>query len=131
MEAVTTIQSNSPGGIIMLVKDKISFERKRKGISSKQLAAMIGVSQGTISRYETGIIREIPDDILKAIVKALNCDFDEFVSDDPKYCVLASTRVISDALSEEDKSLLAWFHNLPEDVRTVVKQLWNIQIYTK
>jgi transcriptional regulator with XRE-family HTH domain len=112
----------------MLVKDKILYERKKKGISASKLGEMIGSCQATISKYETGSIKVIPSNVLKEIVKCLECDFDEFVSDDPKYCMLASKSIESNALSEEDKSLIAWFHNLPEELQGIIRQLWNIQL---
>jgi transcriptional regulator with XRE-family HTH domain len=112
----------------MLVKDKIAFERKKKGISASKLGEMIGSCQATISKYETGNIKVIPKDVLLDIVRCLECDFDEFVSEDPKYCMLASRSVEANTLSEEDKSWRAWCHSLPEELQGIVRQLWKIQI---
>ena len=114
------------GGCSMLVKDKISIERKKKGISTTQLAAMIGTTQGTVSRYETGSIKIIPVDMLRKIVESLECDFNEFVCDDPKYSLLASVPVDPSTLSDDDRRLLAWFHNLPDGYKLIVRQFWEL-----
>ena len=33
----------------MLVKDKIAYERKKKGLSTTQLGKLVGINQATIS----------------------------------------------------------------------------------
>lgn len=117
----------------MLVKDKIALERQRKGISATELADLVGLTKATISRYESGAIQLIPTSSLKRIVDVLDCDFDSFVSDDPKYCMLSSEPIdeISYSLSKsEQKQLIKWYENLPPELQTIVKQLWKIPIKT-
>ena len=55
----------------MLVKDKIAYGRQRKGLSTAQLAEMVGVNQGTINRYESGNIKTIPVANLQKIASIL------------------------------------------------------------
>ncbi|MBQ9007992.1 MAG: helix-turn-helix transcriptional regulator [Clostridia bacterium] len=112
----------------MLVKDRIAFERKKKGISTTQLGRLVRVNQATISKYETGNIKIIPSDILEKIVECLEGDFDEFVAEDPKYCSLASKKVKLEDISDDDRMLIAWFHGLPESVQMVIRQLWEIPL---
>ena len=112
----------------MLVKDKIAYERKKKGLSTTQLGKLVGINQATISKYETGKIKVIPTDILKKIVQNLDGDFDEFVVDDPKYCTLASKQMKFENISDDDRTLITWFHNLPEDLQKIVRQLWDIPL---
>ena len=52
--------------------------REKKGISQVQLAAMLGVSQGTISAWETG--RWEPSiDGLRSLANHLNCSIEELI----------------------------------------------------
>ncbi len=72
-----------------MVKDKIVLERQRKGISANELADLAGLTKAAISRYENSVFL-IPADLLKRIADALECDFDSFVSENPKCCMLSS-----------------------------------------
>lgn len=69
----------------MLVKDKLKNLRKDMHITAAELADRIGVTQATISRYENGYIRRIPDDVLEQIADALDTSMEELTSDDPVY----------------------------------------------
>ena len=93
----------------MLVRDKIVMERQRQGISRTELGAMVGVNRVTINRYENGVVKRIPTDVLSRIVAALHSDFDEFVIEDPLYCNLASRQGMEkyqQQFSEEDRMLI-------------------------
>jgi len=117
----------------MLVKDKIVLERQRKGISATDLARLVGLTKATISRYENGVVQIIPTDALKRIVDVLECDFDSFISEDPKYCNLSSRTLVEPACSikeNEHRQLILWYENLPPELQKIVKQLWKIQITT-
>jgi len=113
----------------MLVKDKILVLRKKAGISTSQLAKLVGVNIGTINRYEKGVIKTIPVETLRKIAEALNCTYDEFVKDDPKYASLCDaeqeTSISVDQLSDSDRKMVEWFHALPEDVQITLSGLWN------
>lgn len=56
----------------MEVKDIIYNHRKAKGITMKDLAMLIGVSEGTISRWESGDIENMRRDKIAAISKILD-----------------------------------------------------------
>lgn len=114
----------------MLVKDKITVERQKRGMSTAELGAIVGVNKGTISRYESGSVKQIPTDALRKIVEAFECDFDSFVMDDPKYCMLADDRDTSlkDSISEDEYQLIAWYRALPAEVQNLMKQACKIHI---
>ena len=112
----------------MLVRDAIAQERKRQGISVAQLAEMVGTTKATISRYETGAIKTISKDTLKKISEALQYDFNDLVCNDPKYCSYTSSTVDYSTLSDDDQSLLKWFHNLPKEFQRIIKELWSISL---
>ncbi len=112
----------------MLVKDKIALERNRRGISTSQLADMVGVNIGTINRYEKGVIKTIPVETLRKLASALGCTYDELIREDPQYsrlCDVPQQEAISgEQISESDKKMLAWFHNLPENIQHTLSGLW-------
>ena len=111
----------------MLVKDKISFERKRRGMRLEDLGKAICVDKATLCRYENGRVKTIPEDVLHRIASVLNLDFNKLVEDDPQYCAMQTVDSPTQ-LSKEDKQLLNWFHSLPADIQRVIKQFWSIQI---
>ena len=54
--------------------------REQKGINQTQLAAMLGVSQGSVSAWETG--RWEPSiDALRKIAMFLNCTVDDLLKE--------------------------------------------------
>jgi len=57
----------------------LANERKKKEYTQKQLADVLGVSDKTISKWETG--KSIPDiAMLNALCKTLNISINEFVT---------------------------------------------------
>lgn len=55
----------------MEVKDLLKMKRLEKGLTMKELADMVGVSEGTISRWESGLIANMRRDKIVALAKAL------------------------------------------------------------
>lgn len=64
----------------MNVGEKIKELRIEKGLSQKQFASLIGVSQKAIDYWERGI-NEPKISYVIAIVKACNLTFEEFFAD--------------------------------------------------
>lgn len=108
---------------IMLVREKIKLIRKKKGLRASELGKLIGVTQTTISRYENGYIRVIPQDKLEQICNALDCDMMDIINDDPAYSFFYKKDNKADngyqMISQEDKDILEWFHSLPYDQKTI------------
>jgi len=61
----------------MNTADKIKRLRKSKGLSLKEMATLIGVSDMSLSKLETGKTKSITIDLGKGIAKALNISFNE------------------------------------------------------
>lgn len=64
----------------------ISKIRKESGYTMKELADLVGVSEGTISRWESGNISNMKQNNIMALAKALNVyplDIMDFKEDDP------------------------------------------------
>lgn len=53
-------------------KENLKFRREQLGYSHEELAKKIGVTKPTISRYETGVISNVPPDKVEALAVALD-----------------------------------------------------------
>lgn len=58
----------------MTLGDRIKQAREARGMTMLQLAEKIGVREATVSRYESGTIKNLPQSRLVAIAKALGVD---------------------------------------------------------
>ena len=56
----------------MSIGRRIHSERLKKDMTLEDLAKIVGVSRQTLSRYETGVISNIPSDKIEQISEALN-----------------------------------------------------------
>lgn len=108
---------------IMLVREKIRILRKKKGLKASELGELLGVNQATISRYENGYVRVIPKDKLSKMCNVFNCDMMDIINDDPAYFQLYKKDIKTEndfqMISQEDKDLLEWFHNLSHEQKTI------------
>ena len=112
--------------IPMLVKDKLKTLRKDMHITAAELADRIGVTQATISRYENGYIRRIPDDVLEQIADALDTSMEELTSDDPVYSHLHKDQYKKEknaARADTDQKLLAWYHMQSPEVQEFIQRI--------
>lgn len=53
------------------VGKRIKLRRKQLGLTQKQLAEMVGLSEGSVSRYESGSIKDAPTQKLNDFANAL------------------------------------------------------------
>ncbi len=88
--------------------------RERQGLSQKDFAKLIGVSNARVSNWEQGLNR--PDvDILASICNVLRVDPNE----------LLDIRLNKDGLSEEEKQIISQYRKKPE-VQYAVRVLLGI-----
>lgn len=88
--------------------------RERQGLSQKEFAKLIGVSNARVSIWEQGLNR--PDvDILASICNVLRVDPNE----------LLDIRLNKDGLSEEEKQIISQYRKKPE-VQYAVRVLLGI-----
>lgn len=88
--------------------------RERQGLSQKEFAKLIGVSNARVSNWEQGLNR--PDvDILASICNVLRFDPNE----------LLDIRLNKDGLSEEEKQIISQYRKKPE-VQYAVRVLLGI-----
>ena len=109
----------------MLAREKIRQYRKNAGMDMNELASRIGVTQGTISRYENGYVRRISDDMLGKLANVFNCTVNDLIRDDPSYGHLQDdeTRkaILHSDMASDDQLILDWYHSLSPEVRSFFK----------
>ena len=79
----------------MSIGERIRKKRIEANLTLEELAGKIGISRQTMSRYETGVIGNIPSDKIEAIAKCL------YVT--PAYLMGWNDGKISKKISQEDK----------------------------
>lgn len=87
----------------MALKDRIKAARMAKGMTLDELAQRVGVKPPTIQRYESGAIKNIPDDRLELIAKALGTTQTE--------------------LRELEDEVFGTIEDMPYDVNSSIKSL--------
>lgn len=55
-----------------MLSERIKSARESKGVTLKELGARINRSEATVQRYESGVIKNVNNDIVEAIANALN-----------------------------------------------------------
>ena len=108
----------------MNVKDIIKFHRERLGFSMNELAEKVGVSEATISRWESGEIANMRRDRIATLASVLQIAPSAFVGEahEPiggKNTILAAHKEspFADITDEEEKELekyLDWLRHRPE-----------------
>lgn len=68
----------------MLLKDRINDSRVKLGLTQKELATKAAITQGTISRLESGDLMQLQSKSLTRLAKALNVSIDYLVGDSDK-----------------------------------------------
>lgn len=88
--------------------------RRARGMSQADLAAAVGVSAGTVSRWEAGRM-DCRRDHLEALAGALGVGVDELVVDEAVQALMG--------ISAEEQALLAAYRTLSERDRSTVRGL--------
>lgn len=55
-----------------MLSERIKSARESKGVTLKELGARINRTEATVQRYESGVIKNVNNDIVEAIANALN-----------------------------------------------------------
>ena len=63
---------------------KVRVKREEKGYNQAELAKRTGLTQATISRLESGEVRQLKSEAIKSLAKALGVSVDFLVGDMPK-----------------------------------------------
>ncbi len=98
--------------------DRIKDLRKAKGITQIEMARLLSTTKQTISKYEKGIVTNIPSDRIEAMAKILDTT--------PEYILGWEDEekpVTNDGLSEDQKALIDFARSLPEDKAALALRL--------
>lgn len=116
----------------MSVQDILKNRRTELGLTMKELAARVGVNEGTISRWESGDIANMRRDKIVALANALNIspsvimEWDDTRKQDPAYFFDPETAQIAQEI-KENKFLGGLFETArdatPEDLLTAQTML--------
>lgn len=99
--------------------------RKAKGLTMKELGAMVGVSESAISQYETGK-REMDFETLLKLGEILDCSVDYLLRGENKK---KPTPVSEDGLDEEKREWsIAWDNASPELRRAAMAVLRSAEL---
>ena len=90
----------------MEFKDRIRNRRLELGLTLDEVARIVGVSNATISRWESGVIENQRRDKVELLAKALRLSPGE---------LMGWPRNGSETTSSQDAALLQLFHQLNED----------------
>ncbi len=92
----------------MSVQDIIKRRRLELDLTLKQVAKALGVSEGTVSRYESGEIQNMGIDKIEALSRVLRCS--------PGY-LMGWEDTANPSSNEEEKLLLDTYRKLNRDGR--------------
>jgi len=68
----------------MALDEKVRVKREELGMTQSELAKKSGLTQATISRIESGEVRQLKSEAIKALAKALGVTTDFLIGDMPK-----------------------------------------------
>ncbi len=90
----------------MEIKDIIKIHRVKCNLTQKELGEMVGVSEATVCRWESGAIASLKQNKIKALAKALNISEAELipgakVDDVPGYYTDGDTAILAQQLHDD------------------------------
>lgn len=91
----------------MKVQDIIKSRRLELGLTMKDVAKALGVSEGTISRYESGEIQNMGIDKIEALSKVFHCSPGYLMGWEINPDNLSSTNI-----HDDEKNILTIFRSL-------------------
>jgi len=112
---------------MMLVRQKITSEREKNGLTTRELAVRLNINRGTVSRWENGYIKTIPLDMLQKIAEVFDMSVDELIEGDPQYSHLKSVETInpsSPVLSDDESAMVDWYRHLSRKEQKLISRLW-------
>lgn len=97
----------------MEIGERIRWLRKQRNMTIENLASKVGVTRQTISRYENGVIIDIPSSKLESIANALSVSDSyllgltlESQCDSAEYDIQRIRKEISEAKTDDEKDVL-------------------------
>lgn len=101
----------------MTTGNRINSLRKQMNMTLKEVAAVVGVTEATIQRYESGKVKVIPYDRLAALADLFGCT--------PGY-IMGWESGQNMVLSDSEAALISAYRRAPEGRRDAIRTLLNI-----
>lgn len=112
----------------MLVRQRIVEERNKNGMTTAELAGLLGVNRATISRWENGYIKSIPADTIKKLAEVFHMSLEELIDNDSDYYYLLPAQKkkhsASSELTDDENAMLDWYRHLTSKEKKLVRKLW-------
>lgn len=108
----------------MTINERIKDLRVKYGYTLKDIAARLGVSEGTIQRYESGAIKEIPYASIVGLASIYGCDPAFLMGWQAEYRI--SDLKPLENTEAEDIKLLRAYHSAPESVQAGIRQILGV-----
>lgn len=108
----------------MTINERIKDLRVQHGYTLKDVAARIGVSEGTVQRYESGAIKEVPYDSIIKLSTLYGCDPAYLMGWQMEYRV--SDLKPLGKLEEEDAKLLRAYYSAPANIQAGIRQILGV-----
>lgn len=93
-------------------RDRLRQLRNERSLTQKEVAKKIGVTEGTLNRYETGKIKTIPTKSLKALAKLYGCS---------EYYLLGA-----EEYSDKERRMMKRYRQTKECFKEIVDKLLNM-----
>lgn len=105
----------------MNVKDLIKSKRIEHGYTMKELAEKVGVSEATISRWESGFIATMKQTKIAALARALEIS--------PADLVPGTTETTGISFSDHEESLIKKYRQLDADGKRAVDDMIDFKLF--
>ena len=99
--------------------DRIRNLRKSKNITQIEMAARLNTTKQTISKYEKGIVTNIPSDRIEAMARILDTTPEYILGWEEK----ENPTVDNDGISENVMKLIEFAKQVPEDKAAMILQV--------
>ncbi len=96
--------------------DRIRDLRRAKGITQIEMARLLSTTKQTISKYENGIVTNIPSDRVEALAKILETTPEYILGWEEEKPITYTY----DGLTESQKKLIDFARTVPEDKAAMI-----------
>ena len=98
--------------------ERIRELRKAKGISQLELARLLNTTKQTISKYENGVVSNIPSDRIEAMATLLNTTPEYILGWDENDA--QEKPATADGLTDSQRKLIEFAKTVPEDKAAMI-----------
>ena len=114
----------------MTTGEKIKLLRERNNYTLEELGKKIGVGKSTVRKWETGMIANMRRDNIAKLAEVFGVSPTYLISDDFKDSSTNNDEEPKNTysmLSDEDKSVLDWYHSQSEETKRLILSFPNAQ----